>query len=80
MFDASFDAALKSPGRAVSRALPDLTELQRFLTGNGIFAALTRLGHRFISPCCFMHPLLGWCAVGFALVQAALVWLGHRIC
>lgn len=79
VFDASFDAALKSPGKAVSRALPDLTELRQFLTGNGIFAAFDAPWTPvYIAVLFFMHPLLGWCSVGFALVQAALVWLGHR--
>ncbi len=79
VFDASFDAALKEPGKVGSRALADLTELRQFLTGNGIFAAFDAPWTPvYIAVLFFMHPFLGWCSVVFALVQMAFVWFSHR--
>ena len=66
---------------AVQRAQPfsDWTELRQFLTGPGILAlcdlpwALVYVVALFL-----LHPWLGVVAIGFALVQALLAWLGHR--
>lgn len=79
VFLATFDAHLQRPGVQPSRPLSDLTELRQFLTGSGIMAFFdapwTPL---YIGVLFFLHPTLGWMALGFTLLQAALAWGGHR--
>ncbi len=79
VFNATFEANLSQSGAPVQRAFADLTEIRQFLTGNGIFAFFdTPWTPVYIAVLFFLHPLLGWMAIVFALVQAALVWFGHR--
>lgn len=79
VFRASFDAHLRRPGLQPARPLSDLTELRQFLTGSGTIAFFDApwtpiyLGVLF-----FLHPVLGWAAIGFALVQAGMAYWGHR--
>lgn len=79
VFNASFEANLSQSGAPAQRAFMDLTELRQFMTGNGVFAffdapwAVIYIGVLF-----FMHPFLGWLALGFAVVQSAVAWLGHQ--
>ncbi|TSE35341.1 Type I secretion system ATP-binding protein PrsD [Tepidimonas fonticaldi] len=79
IFQAAFDASLRPNGARQGRAFADLTELRQFLTGNGIFAFFDVPWAPIYAAVLFlMHPLLGWLAVVFALVQGALAWWGHR--
>lgn len=79
VFNASFEANLSQSGAPAQRAFGDLTELRQFLTGNGIFAFFDApWAPIYIAVLFFLHPLLGWVAIAFALVQAALAWFGHR--
>ncbi len=79
VFNASFEANLSQSGAPAQRAFSDLTELRQFLTGNGVFAFFDAPWTPiYIAVLFFMHPVLGWVSIGFALVQAALVWFGHR--
>lgn len=79
VFNASFDANLQQPSTNPARAFSDLLQLRQFVTGQGTLALLDApwtpiyLGVLFL-----LHPMLGWIAVGFALVQLALVWFGQR--
>ena len=79
VFDASFDAQLHQPGTQPARAFGDLLMLRQFVTGQGTLALLDApwtpvyLGVLFL-----LHPVLGWVAVLFALIQLALVWFGQR--
>lgn len=79
VFDASFDAQLHQPMSHPARAFSDLLTLRQFVTGQGTLALLDApwtpvyLGVLFL-----LHPVLGWVAIGFALVQLALVWFGQR--
>jgi ATP-binding cassette, subfamily C, bacterial exporter for protease/lipase len=79
VFNASFEAYLSQSGANPSRAFADLTELRQFLTGSGIFgffdAPWTPI---YIAVLFVLHPLLGWLAVFFAIVQCLLAWFGHR--
>lgn len=76
---AAFARGARTP--EVQRAQPfaDWTELRQFLTGPGILAfcdlpwALVYVAALFL-----LHPLLGVVAIGFALIQALLAWLGQR--
>jgi ATP-binding cassette subfamily C exporter for protease/lipase len=79
IFNASFEAYLGQSGASPARAFNDLTELRQFLTGQGIFAFFdTPWTPIYIGVLFMLHPWLGFLAIGFALVQAALAWFGHR--
>ena len=70
---------LRSTSPAAQQPLTDLTQLRQFLTGNGIFAFFDAPWTPiYIAVLFFLHPFLGGVAIVFALVQAALVWFGHR--
>ena len=78
VFNASFDSNLQKPGSETGGALADLVQLRQFLTGQGIFAFFdTPWVPVYILVLFMLHPTLGWAAIGFALVQGVLVWLGH---
>ena len=79
VFNATFEANLSQSGAPAQRAFADLTEIRQFLTGNGIFAFFDAPWTPiYIAVLFFLHPFLGAVAIVFALVQAALVWFGHR--
>lgn len=79
VFNATFEANLSQSGAPAQRAFADLTEIRQFLTGNGIFAFFdTPWTPIYIVVLFFLHPLLGWVSIAFALVQAGLAWWGHR--
>ncbi len=79
VFNASFEAYLSQSASSPSRGFADLTELRQFLTGNGVFALFDAPWTPIYIAVLFMlHPWLGFLAIGFALVQAALAWFGHR--
>lgn len=79
VFNASFDANLQQPSTSPARAFSDLLQLRQFVTGQGTLALLdapwTPL---YLAVLFLLHPVLGWIAIGFALVQLALVWFGQR--
>lgn len=79
VFHASFETNLQQPGVASTRAFGDLVQLRQFLTGQGIFALFdTPWTPVYMAVLFLLHPMLGWASIGFALVQGALVWFGHR--
>lgn len=79
VFRASFDAHLRRPGMQPARPLNDLTELRQFLTGSGTIAFFDAPWTPiYLAVLFFLHPMLGWSAIAFALVQAAMAYWGHR--
>lgn len=79
VFNASFEANLSQSGAPAQRAFSDLTEIRQFLTGNGVFAFFDApWAPIYIAVLFFLHPFLGWVSIGFAILQAALAWFGHR--
>lgn len=79
VFQASFEAHRTQSPLASSRAFGDLLQMRQFLTGAGIFALLDApWAPIYIAVTFFLHPVLGWVALLFVLVQAALAWFGHR--
>lgn len=79
IFAAAFTRSALEPEAQRTQPFNDWTELRQFLTGPGILAfcdlpwALVYVAALFM-----LHPLLGMVAIGFALIQAALAWLGHH--
>ena len=79
VFNASFETNLKQLGGSTAKAFGDLVQVRQFLTGNGIFALFDApWAPVYLAVLFFLHPLLGYLAIFFALVQVALVWFGHR--
>lgn len=79
VFRATFDAHLHRPGLQPARPLIDLTELRQFLTGNGVIAFFDAPWLPiYIAVLFFLHPVLGWSAIGFGVLQVAVAYVGHR--
>ena len=79
VFNASFEAQLAPTGVSPSRSFSDLIQIRQFLTGNGILAFFdTPWAPVYLVVLFFLHPMLGWVAVFFAMLQGLLVWFGHR--
>lgn len=79
VFNASFEAHLSQSSTSPSRAFGDLIQVRQFLTGNGIFALFDApWAPIYIAVTFLLHPWLGILSLIFAVVQAALAWLGHR--
>lgn len=79
VFNASFDANLSQSGAPAQRAFQDLMELRQFLTGTGTIAFFDLPWMPiYLAVLFFLHPFLGWVALGFTAVQMALAWFGHR--
>ena len=79
VFHATFDAHLRRPVLQPAKPLSDLTELRQFLTGNGTIAFFDAPWTPiYIGVLFLLHPVLGWTAIGFALLQAGVAYVGNR--
>ena len=79
VFNASFESSLSQSSTGPTRSFGDLIQIRQFLTGNGIFAFFDApWAPIYIAVLFFLHPMLGWLSIFFALVQLALAWFGHR--
>ncbi|MFN3884201.1 MAG: type I secretion system permease/ATPase [Rhodocyclaceae bacterium] len=80
VFRAGFEAALNQPGRNPREAFQDLTNIRQFITGNGVFAFFDAPWTPiYIAFAWLLHPWLGILAITFAVILAAIAWLGHRL-
>lgn len=79
VFNASFEDRLSQSGNSTARAFGDLINIRQFLTGNGILAFFdTPWAPVYLLVLFLLHPTLGFLAIFFAVIQALLVWFGHR--
>jgi len=82
VFNASFEASLSQSGSATllaQRAFRDWLELRQFLAGTGSIAFFDLPWVPvYLAVLFLLHPFLGWVALAFTVVQAALAWFGHR--
>ena len=76
---AAFARSARETDAQRTQPFTDWTELRQFLTGPGILAFCDLPWTLvYVAALFLLHPLLGVVAICFALVQAALAWLGHR--
>jgi ATP-binding cassette, subfamily C, bacterial exporter for protease/lipase len=79
VFDAGFAEATARPGSQL-RPTGDLIELRQFLTGTGVISFFDLPWTPvYLAVLFILHPLLGWVALGFMLLQSLLVFLGQRV-
>jgi len=79
IFDASFEASLNPSATSLQRPLADFNEFRQFFTGLGVFTFFDALWTPvYIAVLFLLHPLLGFVAIGFAVLQGLLAWLGHH--
>jgi len=82
VFNASFEASLSQSGAATTlaqRAFRDWLELRQFIAGSGSIAFFDLPWVPvYLAVLFLLHPFLGWVALAFTVVQAALAWFGHR--
>jgi ATP-binding cassette, subfamily C, bacterial exporter for protease/lipase len=79
VFDASFESYLNESKAGPSRAFTDLITLRQFLTGQGIFAFFdVPWAPIYLALTFFLHPVLGWSAVAFGVIQSALTFFSNR--
>jgi len=78
-FDAGFADAAARGGRGAERALDDLAEVRRTVTGPTVLALLDAPWVPiYLLVVSVLHPFLGLVAIAFALLQASIAWFGHR--
>lgn len=76
---AAFARGAREPELQRTQPFADWTELRQFLTGPGILAFCDLpWAFVYVVALFLLHPLLGVVALGFALIQALLAWLGQR--
>ncbi len=69
VFDSLFELANKTPGKASSIPLNDLTQIRQFMTGNGVFAFFDAPWIPIYIGILFLfHPVFGYFAIFAAIV------------
>ena len=80
VFRSSFLSYLNPSESDPAKAFGYLISLRQFMTGNGVFALFdSPWVPIYIGVLFLLHPVLGWVAMAFALVQTAIAWYGHRL-
>jgi ATP-binding cassette subfamily C exporter for protease/lipase len=79
VFNASFESNLEASRNSPSNAFVDLIQVRQFLTGNGILALFDMpWAPIYLAVTFLLHPILGYLATAFVVVQACLGWYGHK--
>ena len=80
VYDAAFEAQLRTGNPAAGQALSDLTRLRQFATGNALFAFFDAPWFPVYLFVIFMFsPWLGLLALGGAVVLMLLAWINQRV-
>ena len=80
VYDAAFEAQLRTGNPAAGQALNDLTSLRQFATGNALFAFFDAPWFPVYLLVIFMfNPWLGLLALGGAVVLMLLAWVNQRV-
>lgn len=80
VFLSSFLSYLNPAESEPEKAFGYLIKLRQFMTGNGVFALFDSPWLPiYIGVLFLLHPLLGWLAIGFSVVQVGIAWYGYRV-
>ena len=80
VFLSSFLSYLNPSESEPSKAFGYLIAIRQFMTGNGVFALFDSPWLPiYIAVLFLLHPLLGWLAIGFSIVQVAIAWYGYQV-
>ncbi|MFJ4141948.1 type I secretion system permease/ATPase [Pseudomonas sp. NPDC089734] len=80
VYNAAFEANLKSGNLAAGQTLNDLTSLRQFATGNSLFAFFDAPWFPvYLLVIFFFHPWLGALALAGAVLLTLLAWLNQRL-
>ena len=80
VFHASFASHLSQEQKNAGEHFNHLTSVRQFLTGNGIIALCdVPWTPIYIMVIFFLHPLLGWLSIGFALIQIGIAFYSQHV-
>ena len=80
LLTASVEYAASAPGQVNARALRDLDQVRNFFTSPSIFPILDApWAPLFFAAIFFMHPWLGWLALGGGIILFALALLTENL-
>ena len=80
LFNANFEAYLSNAKLNPAQAFSDLTYIRQFLTGTGVLAFFDAPWTPiYIAVSFLLHPILGWLAIVFCLIQLGLAFLNHYV-
>lgn len=80
VFISSFLSYLNPSESEPSKAFSHLITLRQFITGNGVFALFDSPWLPiYVGVLFLLHPLLGWLAIGFSVVQVGIAWYGYQV-
>lgn len=80
IFDSLFELANKSPGKASSLPLNDLTQVRQFLTGNGVFAFFDAPWIPiYIAVLFLFHPYFGYFAIFAAIILLLITIINEKV-
>ena len=80
VFLSSFLSYLSPSESEPSKAFGYLITLRQFMTGNGVFALFDSPWLPiYVGVLFLLHPLLGWLAIGFSVVQVGMAWYGYHV-
>ena len=78
-FKAAFNAHLAGEQNIASEAFNQLTQIRQFFTGTGILTIFDApWAPIYIAVVFLLHPLLGWMAILFSIIQLAMTWVTQR--